>query len=45
MKRNHIRPGEGHIARIIAWLTISAMVAFFWIAVAGVALRLLLRRG
>jgi hypothetical protein len=45
MNPRHLQASEGNIARLITWLSILAMFAFFWIGVAALALRLLFRHG
>ena len=45
MESRQLPEGEGNVSRALAWLGIIAMFAFFWIGVAALALRLLLRHG
>ena len=45
MESRQLQASEGNIARLITWLSILAMFAFFWIGVAALALRLLFRHG
>ena len=45
MHPRQLQASEGNIARLITWLSILAMFAFFWIGVAGLALRLLFPHG
>lgn len=45
MESRQLTEGGSNVSRALAWLSIIAMFAFFWIGVAALALRLLFRHG